>query len=152
MLGVVTKVQTCHLVFLKLIQLVSAHQSRLSVSICRAFLSSNRWTLPPNLTSTANLLRAQSIPQFRSSVNILNQTGPSSDHCGTPLMTRCQLDLTPFTTTFWAWPSRQPLSREDYTSVSLWLLAYPGEFCGRQSQSFTKVWVDYIPSLCHTAP
>ncbi|KAK4827472.1 hypothetical protein QYF61_018708 [Mycteria americana] len=64
-------------------------------------------TLPPNLVPSANLLRAHSIPSSRSSIKILNKSGPKTEPWGTPLVTGCQLDLTPFTTTLWVQPSSQ---------------------------------------------
>jgi len=42
------------------------------------------------------------MPSSRSSIKILNRTGPSTDSWGTPLVTGCQLDLTSFTTILWA--------------------------------------------------
>ncbi|KAK4829606.1 hypothetical protein QYF61_005706, partial [Mycteria americana] len=55
-------------------------------------------TLPHELVSSANLLRVHSIPSSRSLIKILNRTGPNTEPWGTPLVTSCQLDLTPFTT------------------------------------------------------
>ncbi|KAK4822933.1 hypothetical protein QYF61_023433 [Mycteria americana] len=37
----------------------------------------------------------------------INKTGPKTEPWGTLLVTGCLLDLTPFTTTLWAWPSSQ---------------------------------------------
>ncbi|KAK4825953.1 LOW QUALITY PROTEIN: hypothetical protein QYF61_003471 [Mycteria americana] len=54
-------------------------------------------TLPPNLVSSANLLRVHSIPSSRSLIKILNRTGPSTEPWGTLLVTSWQVDLTPFT-------------------------------------------------------
>ena len=51
------------------------------------------------------------MPSSRSSVKILNRTGPSTDPWGTPLVTGRQLDLTPFATTLWAQPSSQFLTQ-----------------------------------------
>jgi len=65
----------------------------------------DRPTLPPNLVSSANLLRVHSMPLSRSSVKTLNRTGPSTNPWGRPLVTSHQLDLTPLTTTRWAQPS-----------------------------------------------
>ncbi|KAK4828429.1 LOW QUALITY PROTEIN: hypothetical protein QYF61_026525 [Mycteria americana] len=77
------------------------------VQIPLAFLPSSRSTLPHNLVSSANLLRARSIPSSRSLIKILNKTGPKTEPWGTPLVTGRQLDLVPFTTTLWAQPSSQ---------------------------------------------
>ncbi|KAK4829093.1 hypothetical protein QYF61_002044 [Mycteria americana] len=99
--------RTQHLALLNFIQLASAHRSSLSRSPCRAFLLSSRSILPPNLVSSANLLRVHLIPLSRSLIKILNRTGPSTEPSGTPLVTSCHLDLTPFTTTLWVWPSSQ---------------------------------------------
>jgi len=60
----------------------------------------SRLTLPANLVSPAKLLRVDSMPSSRSSVNILNRTGSNTNPWETQLMTCHQLDLTPFTTTF----------------------------------------------------
>ncbi|KAK4831485.1 hypothetical protein QYF61_017986 [Mycteria americana] len=38
---------------------------------------------------------------------LLNRTGSNTEPWGTPLVTGHQLDLAPFTTTLWAWPSSQ---------------------------------------------
>jgi len=77
---VVTQVQ--HLTLWKLIQLASAHRFSLSRSLCRAFLPWSRSTLPPNLVSSANLLREHSIPSFRSLIKMLNKTGPKTEPWG----------------------------------------------------------------------
>ncbi|KAK4823665.1 LOW QUALITY PROTEIN: hypothetical protein QYF61_005017 [Mycteria americana] len=77
------------------------------IQIPLAFLPSSRSTLPHNLVSSANLLRVHSIASSRSLIKILNRTGPSTEPWGTPLVTSCQVDLTPFTTTLWARPSSQ---------------------------------------------
>ena len=81
--------------------------SNLSRSLWRAFLPLNRLTLLANLVSSANLLRVHSIPSSRSSIKILNKMGSSTNPWGTPLVTGNQLDLTPFTSTLWAWPTSQ---------------------------------------------
>ncbi|KAK4821248.1 hypothetical protein QYF61_016547 [Mycteria americana] len=62
---------------------------------------------PAQFGVICNLLRAHSIPSSRSLIKILNRTGPKTEPWGTPLVTGCQLDLTPFTTTLWAQPSSQ---------------------------------------------
>ncbi|KAK4828313.1 hypothetical protein QYF61_025325 [Mycteria americana] len=111
---------TQHLALLNLTQLVLAHPSSLSRSLCRAFLPSSRSTLPHNLVSSANLLRVHLIPSPRSLIKILNRTGPDTEPWGTPLVTGCQLDLTPFTTTLWARPSSQPPDQEDQVDEALY--------------------------------
>ena len=109
------------MVLLNFIPLASTQQSSLSISFCRAFLPSGRWTHPPNLVSCAKILR---MPSSRSLVKILNRTGPSTHPWGTHV-TDCQLDLTPFTTTPWTgYPASSLPSRA--------LPACPGEHCGRQ--------------------
>ncbi|CAM9960428.1 unnamed protein product, partial [Bubo scandiacus] len=67
------KCSTRHLALLKLMQLALAHHSSLSRSLCRASLPLSRSTLPPNLVSSANLLRVHSIPSSRSSIKMLNR-------------------------------------------------------------------------------
>ncbi|KAK4826053.1 hypothetical protein QYF61_004168 [Mycteria americana] len=74
-------------------------------------------TLPHNLVSSANLLRVHSIPSSRSLIKILNRTGPNSEPWGTALVTGRQLDLTPFTTTLWAWPSSQFFTQQRILSA-----------------------------------
>jgi len=101
------KCRTWHLALLNLIQLTLAHRSSLSRSLCRAFLPPSRSTLPPSLVSSASLLREHSVPSSRSLIKTLNNTGPETEPWGTLLVTGQQLDLVPFTTTLWAWPSRQ---------------------------------------------
>ncbi|KAK4817894.1 hypothetical protein QYF61_002063 [Mycteria americana] len=95
---VVTQAQA----LLNLIQLALAHRCSLS-------------SLPPIKqidaaaqidTVSANLLRVHSIPSSRS-LMMFNKTGPKTGPWGTQLVTGCQMDLTPFTTTLWAQPSRQ---------------------------------------------
>ena len=44
-----------------------------------------RSTFSPSLVLSAYLLRAYSIPSFRSSIKILNRMGPNSDSWGAPL-------------------------------------------------------------------
>ena len=63
--------------------------------------------LPPNLVSSANLLRVHSIFSPRSSIKLSNRTGPSTSPWETPLVINHRLDLTPFITTLWTWPSSQ---------------------------------------------
>ncbi|KAK4831743.1 LOW QUALITY PROTEIN: hypothetical protein QYF61_018873 [Mycteria americana] len=72
-----------------------------------AFLPSRRSMLPPNLLSSANLLRAHSIPSSRSLIKILNRTGSKTEPRRTSLVTGHHLHLTPFTITLWARPSSQ---------------------------------------------
>jgi len=57
--------------------------------------------------SFANLLMVHSMPPRRPLIKILNETGPSTDPWGTPLVTGHQLDLTAFVTILWAQPSSQ---------------------------------------------
>ncbi|KAK4827693.1 LOW QUALITY PROTEIN: hypothetical protein QYF61_020827 [Mycteria americana] len=77
------------------------------VWVSLTFLPSSRLTLPHNLVSSANLLRAYLIPSSRSLIKIFNSTASNTEPWGTLLVTGCQLDLTPFTTTLWAQPSSQ---------------------------------------------
>ena len=66
------KCRTQPLAFLNLIQFALAHRSSLSRSLCRAFLHSSRLTLPPNLVSSADLLREHSIPSSRSLIKMFS--------------------------------------------------------------------------------
>jgi len=95
--------RTWNLALLKLVQVASAQLSSLSRSLCRALLPSSTLALPPNMESSANLLREHSIPSSRSLIKILNKTGLKTEPWGTPLVTGRQLDLTPFTNTLCAW-------------------------------------------------
>ena len=70
------KCRTWHLTLLKLIQLTLAHRSRLSRSLCRAFLPSIRSTLPPNLVSSGNLLKVHLIPSSRTLIKDHKQNCP----------------------------------------------------------------------------
>ena len=82
--SVPSKCRTWHLALLKLTQLASAHQSSLSRSLCRAFPPSSRGVpFPPNLVSSANLLREHSIPSSRSLIKMLNKyvAMPHSNFC-----------------------------------------------------------------------
>jgi len=65
------------------ISLASAQRSSLSRSLCRAFLPPGRWRPLPSLMSFVNLLRMHSMPSSRSSVKILNRTGPNTECWGT---------------------------------------------------------------------
>ncbi|KAJ7423037.1 hypothetical protein WISP_35360 [Willisornis vidua] len=47
----------------------------------------------------------------RSSIKILNKASCNTDPWGTPLVTSCQLDAAPLTSTYWALPSRQFLTQ-----------------------------------------
>ena len=94
-----TQYRTQHLVLLNFIPLASAQLLSQSRFLCRTFLPYWRLILPPTLMSSANFQRVYSILSPRSSVKILNRTGPGTDPWGVPLLTGCKLDLTPFTTT-----------------------------------------------------
>ncbi|KAK4823633.1 LOW QUALITY PROTEIN: hypothetical protein QYF61_004366 [Mycteria americana] len=79
------------------LSLVEPHTTGLSpliqpVQIPLAFVPSSRPTLPPNLVSSANLLRVHSMPSSRSFIKVLNRTGPSTEPWGTPLVTGRQLE------------------------------------------------------------
>jgi len=93
--------------------LVEPHTAGLSPSIqpvqipLQGLPTLSRSTLPPNLVPSANLLREHSIPSARSLIKTLNKTGLKTEPWGTPLVTSCHLDLTPFTTTLWAQPFSQ---------------------------------------------
>jgi len=83
---VVTKVQD------PVLGLVEPHTTGLSLSrsLCRAFLPPGRLTFSPNMVSSANLLRAISIPSSSSPINILNRTSLSTEPSGAPLMSSHQ--------------------------------------------------------------
>jgi len=53
---------------------------------------------PPSYVSSADLLRAHSASLFRSSMKVLNRSGPTIDPWGTPLVTGLQLDFPQITT------------------------------------------------------
>jgi len=77
-------------------------------SFCRALLPSGS-TLPANLVSSAVTVSALNL-LVQVIIKILNRTDPNT--WGTPLVAIHQLDLTPFTTTLWAWPSSQIFTQE----------------------------------------
>ena len=54
-----------------------------------------------SLVSSANLLRVHLTQLSMSLMKILKSTGPSSDHCGMPLVTDLHPDMKPLTTTLW---------------------------------------------------
>ena len=68
---------------------------------------SSRSTVPPCLVSSANSLREHSIPSPRSLIKMLHKAGPNTEPWRTSLVTGHQPDLTPFTTTLCARPSRR---------------------------------------------
>ena len=64
------------------------------------------YPVPPNypllhqsMVSSANLLTHPSTPSSRSLIKITNSRGPSTDPCGTPLVTGLQAENLPSTTT-----------------------------------------------------
>jgi len=59
-------------------------------------------------------------------IKLLNRTGPDTEPWGTAFLTGYQLDLSPFTTTLWAWPSSEVLPSKDYTHPSHEQLVSPG--------------------------
>lgn len=60
---------------------------------------------PPNLVSFANLLSIPSSPASKSFLKTLKKIGPKMEPYGTPLLTGCQSDVSPFT--LWAQPVNQ---------------------------------------------
>ena len=71
---------------LREVGLFSLVKRNLSRYLCRAFLPPGRLTLLANLVSSVNLLRVHSMLSSRPSIEILNRTGPSTNHWGTPLV------------------------------------------------------------------
>jgi len=70
--------------------------------------------------SSANLLRIHSIPSSRSSIQILKKMGL----WGASHMTGHQLDLTPFTATFWAQPSSQFFTQQRVYLSKPWAASF----------------------------
>jgi len=64
------------------------------------------------------------MPSSRSSVKILNRTGPSTSPWGATLITSHQLGLTPFTTIQWAWPSGQFFTQQRVYMSKLWASSF----------------------------
>jgi len=60
------------------------------------------------------------MPSSRSSIKILNRMGSSANLRGTSVVTIRQLDLTPFTTFLWAWPSSQFFTQQRAYLFKLW--------------------------------
>jgi len=69
-------------------------------------------------------MRLHSIPSSRSSIKILNRTGPSTNPWGTPLVTGHHLDVTPFTTDLWAWPSSQFFTQQRVYLSKPWAASF----------------------------
>jgi len=97
--------------------------------------------------SSANLLREHSIPSSRSLIKIFNRTSPSNESWGTPVMTGCQLDLIPFTTTLGLaiQPVFHPAKCTPTQTMSSKFLQEDG--VGNSVKGLTKVQVDDIHSL-----
>ncbi|KAK4831737.1 LOW QUALITY PROTEIN: hypothetical protein QYF61_018867 [Mycteria americana] len=86
-----------HLLLLNFIRLVIAQLTSLSRSLCKVSLPSRESTAPPSLVSSANLLNVHLIPASTSFIKTLKSTGPKTEPWGTPLVTGCEPDVTPFT-------------------------------------------------------
>ena len=85
------------------------------------------------------------MPSCRSSIKILNRPGPSTNLCGTALVTGCELDLTPFTTSLRAWPVIYPAKRLPVQAAGCQFLQ---ENTVEDSvKGFAKVYTDYVSSL-----
>lgn len=80
------------------------------MSLCRASLPSKVLTAPPNLVLLVNLLSRSLSPTSKSLMKTLKRTGPRMEP-GTPLVTGCQHDVTPFTVTLCIRPVSQLLPR-----------------------------------------
>lgn len=142
--------RTQHLA-LNLMQLISAHWSRQSRSIWRALLSSSRSTLPPKLVLPANLLGSCCLAffsmiwtySFKSSINVLNRTSPSTEPCGTLLAA------------YWIqfhWPPFSGLGQTVFhptkgASTEAWAAIYYIRMLWGTVARLFEVWMDTIHSL-----
>ena len=137
-----------HSALLNLIQFALAHQSSLSRALCRAFLPSSRSTLPPTLVLSAVLISVLSIPSSRLLIKIINRTGLNTEPWGTPLVSDHQLDLTPFTTTLWAQPSKSVFYPAKYRPIQIKSIYFLQEDAvGNSVKGLVKVQVDNIHNL-----
>jgi len=84
--------RTLHWALPNFMRLAWAHFSSLSRSLWMASLPSSVSTAPLSLVSSANLLRVHSIPLSVSPTKMLNNTGPSTNPCGTPLVINLHLE------------------------------------------------------------
>lgn len=89
-------------------------------------------TCQDDIVISVNLLRVYLVLLSRSLIKILNGTGPNTESWGTPPVTSCQIDASPFTAMLWAWPLRRFLTQwlrcsEQPTCSSHGLQASPEE-------------------------
>lgn len=56
-------------------------------------------------------------------IKVFNRTGCNTEPWGTPVVTTCQLDITPFTTILWAWPSRHFLTQQRLHPSKPWAIS-----------------------------
>jgi hypothetical protein len=92
-----------------------------------------------SLVSSANMYTSDSTFSGKSLINITNNTGPSTEPCGIPLVTLCHFDTDPFSCTLCL-----RLLRKFLTYTQVWLLI-PYErsllislMCGTLSKAFIK--------------
>jgi len=94
------------LLLLNFMWLETAQLSNLSRSLSRAFpLLTQESAAPPSLVFSADLLKAPSSPTSELFLKTSKRTGPKVPLSGTPLVTGCQLGVTPSTISLWARPS-----------------------------------------------
>ena len=83
-----------HLSTLKLMIQSLVHLTRVSMFFYIRAMSAALRMAASSLVSSANIRHMQSLTdRGRSLINTMNSRGPSSDPCGTPLMTSSQLDI-----------------------------------------------------------
>jgi len=80
-------------------------------------------------------------PLIQTLIKMLNRTGPKTEPWRTPLVTGCQLDLTPFTTTLCARPSSQFFIQQRVHPCKPWAARFSSV------KGLTKLQVDDIHSL-----
>lgn len=90
---------TLHLLELNFSSHLLDHSFSLSRSSCSLLLSSYVLILLIILASSENIERNQSIPSGRSFTYIRNRICPSTEPCGTPLVTSHQSEVSPLTVT-----------------------------------------------------
>ena len=100
--------KTPHLLLLNLIRFLPAQLSSLSRFCWMATQPSSVSSTHPNFVSSVNLLRADSVPSSMLLMKMLNETRPSTDPWGTPLVMVLQPDAVPLTTMLWALPVLNP--------------------------------------------
>ena len=115
-------------------------------TLCRPFLIPGRCTVPHRGATCKHSEGALSaLVQVLN--KDLNRTGPSTEPWGTALVSVCQLDVTPFTSTVWAQPSASSSRSQERPCPSHGLLLCWENSAGGGAKGFAEVEADYVSSL-----